>query len=177
MLFLNDLVTLEALNHLVFQLVRLEVKRIDDIMAAFALMSVCRPGVFIVLFYFLFREGDRLHHLPEHAVGKDHGRYAVTIREIKRFEYHIDHLLDCGRRKHQYVQVPCPGARVACHVVGLRRLDAAQAVARPRWSMMISAGKSSPAIKEKPSVCQGDAREEEDVMARTTRRLAAHKPC
>ena len=126
MLRLDLLIALEALEDFGFQLLRLEVEGVDDVVGALVLVAAGRPAALVVGLDLLFGEGDRLHHLAEHPVRKDHRGHAVAVGEVERVKHHVDHLLDGGGGEDEHMQVAVAGGAGGLPVVGLGGLDAAE---------------------------------------------------
>ena len=74
-----------------------------------------------------FRELDRLQHLAQHAVGKDHDGHAVLVRQIERAVDVVGHLLHGRGGQDDDVEVTVPQRTRCLPVVRLRGLDATQA--------------------------------------------------
>ena len=73
------------------------------------------------------RQNDRLHHLAQHAVGKHHDRRAVLVGQVEGTVDAVGHLLHCRGSKHGHEEVAVPRRARGLPIVGLGRLDAAEA--------------------------------------------------
>ena len=75
----------------------------------------------------LFGQDDGLHHLAHRAVGQQHGGHAVFKCQTEGLLRQVRHLLHGRGREDEYVEIAVTGASCCEEVIGLRRLDAAEA--------------------------------------------------
>ena len=123
---LHRLIALETLDVQTLQLIGGQVKGVDDVMLALALVPSGGPRLLRQLLNALGKH-DGLHHLAEHAVGEDHGRHAVLVGLLEGQVRQIGHLLDGGRSEHEHLEIAMAHGAGGLPVVGLRGLDAAKA--------------------------------------------------
>ncbi len=105
MFLLDDLIALEPFKNRLLKLIGFQIKRVDDIMFALALMAAGCPRKFIERFDLLFRETDWFHHLAEHTICKEHCGHPIGVCKLERLEDHVHHLLDRRGRKYKDVEI------------------------------------------------------------------------
>src|SRR6185436_11585313 len=119
---------LELLRHFVlgfhlqlmrFEIVQLQVDRTGEVVAAIC-GSFNGPGFFGQA-NFLVVQFDRLHHLPNEAVGHDDDGVAIAVSEIERKNRQVRHLLHGCRREYDVPIVAVAAAFYKTEVVALFR--------------------------------------------------------
>ena len=147
---------------------RFKLERSYHVAFAFVGASVGSPGaLFLHLFVCAARAGfgehDFLHHLAHDAVGENHRGSAIFESQVKAEANEIHHFLHCGRCEHDEVVVAVAAAFSGLEIVGLRRLDCAEA-RPPRITLSTRAGSMAPARYDMPSCLRLTPGDEEDVI-------------
>ena len=95
------------------------------------LMAVSRPGLLRQGLILPVRQGDGLHHLAQHTVGQNHGWHPVFVPQVESVGHQVHHFLHGGGGQNQHMIIAVAAALGGLPIVGLCRLDAAQARAAP----------------------------------------------
>ena len=124
--FLDHIVPLVPFSDGILQHLRIDEEGVDDVVFPRVLVTDRRPRLFRDLVLFKGGEIDRLHHLTECAVRKQHRGHPVNIGKIERGRRQGSHFLHGGRSHHNEPQIAVPYAACSLIIVGLRGLDAAE---------------------------------------------------
>ena len=119
------LVSLEAVHDRLLKLFGVEVKGVYYVVLSFALCAAKRPRLFDLSRLALV-DGNRLHHLTQRTVGKQHNGHTVLVRDIESLTRKVSHFLNGSGCQNYHLEVTVSAALCCLEVVSLTGLDTAQ---------------------------------------------------